>query len=296
MTSISRCGYIAIIGRPNVGKSTLLNSILGKKVTITTEKPQTTRTQILGIQTKGDDQFVYIDTPGLHEAGKLAMNRYMNRMATSVIGDADVIIFMIEAGRFTHEDEQALEKLKYTKSPVILVINKIDKLKDKALLLPFIQKVQNKFEFTDIVPLSARKSDNVDALEAVIAKFLPENPHFFPDDQITDKPMNFQIGELIREKLIQATEQELPYSTIVEIENMEDKTKFIEINAIIWVERDGQKPIVIGKDGERLKTIGTRARKDIEKLLDRKVFLRLWVKVKESWTDSERALKNFGYE
>jgi GTP-binding protein Era len=296
MTSVSRCGYIAIIGRPNVGKSTLLNCILGKKVSITTEKPQTTRTQIIGIQTKGDDQFVYIDTPGLHEAGKLAMNRYMNRMATSVIGDADVIIFMIEAGRFTHEDEQALDKLKYTKSPVILVINKIDKLKDKALLLPFMQKVQSKFDFTDIVPLSARKSDNVDALEAVIAKFLPKNPHFFPDEQVTDKPINFQIGELIREKLIQATEQELPYSTIVEIENMEDKTKFIEINAIIWVERDGQKPIVIGKDGERLKTIGTRARKDIEKLLDRKVFLRLWVKVKDSWTDSERALKNFGYE
>jgi GTPase len=296
MTPPSRCGYIAIIGRPNVGKSTLLNCILGKKVSITTEKPQTTRTQIIGIQTKGADQFVYIDTPGLHEAGKLAMNRYMNRMATSVIGDADVIIFMIEAGRFTHEDEQALEKLKHNTKPVILVINKIDKLKDKALLLPYIQKVQGKYTFADIVPLSARKTDNVDSLETVIAEFLPENPHFFPDDQVTDKPINFQIGELIREKLIQATEQELPYSTIVEIENLEDKTKFIEINAIIWVERDGQKPIVIGKDGERLKTIGTRARKDIEKLLDRKVFLRLWVKVKESWTDSERALKNFGYE
>jgi GTP-binding protein Era len=296
MTTPSRCGYIAIIGRPNVGKSTLLNSILGKKISITTDKPQTTRTQILGIKTLGADQFVYIDTPGLHEAGKLAMNRYMNRMATSVIGDADVLVFMIDAGRFTQEDEQALQKLKHTTAPVILVINKIDKLKDKAMVLPFIQKVQDKFAFADIVPLSARKTDNVDALENIIATFLPENPHFFPDDQQTDKPINFQIGELIREKVIQATEQELPYSTIVEIENFEDKTKFIEISAIIWVERDGQKPIVIGKDGERLKTIGTRARKDIEKLLDRKVFLRLWVKVKESWTDSERALKNFGYE
>ncbi|MES2218494.1 MAG: GTPase Era [Pseudomonadota bacterium] len=296
MTTPSRCGYIAIIGRPNVGKSTLLNCILRRKVSITTEKPQTTRTQILGIQTKGADQYVYIDTPGLHEAGKLAMNRYMNRMATSVIGDADVILFMIEAGRFGREDAQALEKLQHVTKPVILVINKIDKLKDKALLLPFIEKVSIKFPFADVVPLSAKNADNVDALETVIAKFLPENPHFFPDDQITDKPINFQIGELIREKLIQATEQELPYSTIVEIENMEDKTKFIEINAIIWVERDGQKPIVIGKDGERLKKIGTRARKDIETLLERKVFLRLWVKVKASWTDNERALKNFGYE
>jgi GTP-binding protein Era len=296
MKTPSRCGYVAIIGRPNVGKSTLMNCILGQKISITTEKPQTTRTQILGIKTVGADQFVYIDTPGLHEAGKLAMNRYMNRMANSVIGDADVILFIIEADNFGNDDEKVLQKIQNTSSPVILVINKVDKLKDKATLLPFIEKMQAKFAFTDIVPLSARKDDNVDTLQTIIATFLPENPHFFPDDQVTDKPINFQLAELIREKLIQATQQELPYSTLVEIENFEDKTKFIEISAIIWVEREGQKAIVIGKDGDLLKLIGTRARKDIEKLLDRKVFLRLWVKVKEGWSDSERALKNFGYE
>ena len=296
MKTPSRCGYVAIIGRPNVGKSTLMNCILGQKISITTEKPQTTRTQILGIKTLGADQFVYIDTPGLHEAGKLAMNRYMNRMANSVIGDADVILFIIEADNFGSDDEKALQKIQITTSPVILVINKVDKLKDKAALLPFIEKMQTKYTFTDIVPLSARKDDNVDTLQTIVATFLPENPHFFPDDQVTDKPINFQLAELIREKLIQATQQELPYSTLVEIENFEDKTKFIEVSAIIWVERDGQKAIVIGKDGDLLKLIGTRARKDIEKLLDRKVFLRLWVKVKEGWSDSERALKNFGYE
>jgi GTP-binding protein Era len=270
MKTPSRCGYVAIIGRPNVGKSTLMNCILGQKISI--------------------------DTPGLHEAGKLAMNRYMNRMANSVIGDADVILFIIEADNFGNDDEKVLQKIQNTSSPVILVINKVDKLKDKATLLPFIEKMQAKFAFTDIVPLSARKDDNVDTLQTIIATFLPENPHFFPDDQVTDKPINFQLAELIREKLIQATQQELPYSTLVEIENFEDKTKFIEISAIIWVEREGQKAIVIGKDGDLLKLIGTRARKDIEKLLDRKVFLRLWVKVKEGWSDSERALKNFGYE
>jgi GTPase len=296
MTNPSRCGYIAIIGRPNVGKSTLLNCILGKKISITTDKPQTTRTQILGIKTDGADQYVYIDTPGMHEAGKLAMNRYMNRMANAVIGDADVIVFMVEAGRFSGEDASALKKLVHAKVPVILAINKVDAIKDKNKLLPYIEKVKTKFAFADIIPLSARKTDNVDVLQKVIAAYLPENPHFFPDNQITDKTMNFQIAEMIREKLIDETEQELPYSTIVEIENYEEKAKVIEISAIIWVERDGQKPIVIGEGGLRLKKIGMRARKDIEKLVGRKVMLRLWVKVKDSWTDNARALKHFGYE
>ena len=296
MTISSRCGYIAIIGRPNVGKSTLLNCILGKKISITTDKPQTTRTQILGIKTVGEDQFIYIDTPGMHEAGKLAMNRYMNRMANAVIGDADVIVFMVEAGRFSGEDAAALKKLQHTKVPVILAINKVDAIKEKNKLLPYIEKIQSKYDFSNIVPLSARKSDNVDVLQKIIGDLLPENPHFFPDNQITDKTMNFQIAEMIREKLIDETEQELPYSTIVEVENYEEKSKLIEISAIIWVERDGQKAIVIGEGGLRLKKIGVRARKDIEKMVGRKIMLRLWVKVKDSWTDNARALKHFGYE
>jgi GTPase len=295
MTNVSRCGYIAIIGRPNVGKSTLLNAILGHKVSITTAKPQTTRTQILGMKTLGEDQFVYIDTPGLHEDEQRAMNRYMNRMASSVIMDADVIIFMMDATRFSHDDELVLEKLKRATAPVVLVINKIDRLKDKRLLLPLIEKVKAKLDFAAVVPLSAKKHENLDSLETTLKEFLPAGPHLFPDEQITDKPLRFQIAELIREKLIQATEQEVPYTTTVEIENYEEKDKFTEISAIIWVERDGQKAIVIGKNGALLKKIGTQARKDIETLLERKVFLRLWVKVKDSWTDDERALKSLGY-
>jgi GTP-binding protein Era len=296
MSKISRCGYIAIIGRPNVGKSTLLNCILGKKISITTPKPQTTRTQILGVKTTREYQAVYIDTPGIHETEDRAMNRYMNRMATAVMMDADVIVFMIEATRWDREDELVLERLKHTKSPVILVVNKVDALDDRAEVLPLIIKLKEKFNFADIVPLSARQDDNVAALQQLLTKFLPEGPHLFPDDQVTDKPVRFQIAELIREKVIQFTEQEVPYSTTVEIENMEVKEKLTEISAIIWVERDGQKPIVIGKNGERLKHIGTLARKDIQILLGGKVFLRLWVKVKDSWTNDERALRSLGFE
>jgi GTP-binding protein Era len=290
------CGYIAIVGRPNVGKSTLLNCILGKKISITSPKPQTTRHQILGIKTVDQVQAVFIDTPGIHKTEKNAMNRYMNRLASSVIADADVIVFMIEAMHWYEEDELVLEKLKQTEAPVILAINKVDLVKDKKTLLPFIEKMQEKFAFTHIIPFSANKTDNVVALEETIFAMLPEGPHLFPDDQITDKNERFQIAELIREKLIQATEQEVPYSTMVEIEDLKRTKKLIDISAIIWVEREGQKAIIIGTGGERLKKIGTQARKDIEKLLNKKVFLRLWVKLKDDWTDNERALKSLGYE
>ncbi|MDR3477065.1 MAG: GTPase Era [Gammaproteobacteria bacterium] len=296
MNDKTRCGYIAIVGRPNVGKSTLLNCILGQKISITSPKPQTTRSQILGIKSNEQDQAIYIDTPGMHEIEKFAMNRFMNKLATSVIADADVVVFMVEADHWNKEDELVLTHLKEAKAPVILAINKIDELKPKSLLLPLINKLQNKFDFADIIPLSASYADNVSALEAKIAEYLPEGPHLYPDEQVTDKNLRFQISELIREKLIHATEQEVPYSTTVEIENYEEKDKLVEISAIIWVERDGQKPIVIGKNGERLKLIGTKARKDIERLLNQKVFLRLWVKVKDKWTDDERALKSLGFE
>lgn len=291
-----KCGYVAIVGRPNVGKSTLLNCLLGKKISITTPKPQTTRTQILGVKTIAETQIVFIDTPGLHQAEKRAMNRYMNRLASAAIPDADVIVFVIEALRWQDDDELVLSKLTDVKAPVILVINKVDDIKDKSRLLPFIDRIKDKFHFLTIIPVSAKKSDNVNMLEKEIIKLLPENPHFFPSDQITDKSERFQIAELIREKLIQATEQEIPYSTTVEIESFEERDNIIDINAVIWVERDGQKPIVIGKGGERLKKIATQARKEIEKYLGRKIYLRVWVKVKSDWTDDERALKNLGYE
>lgn len=296
MNEASKCGYIAIIGRPNVGKSTLLNAILGKKISITSDKPQTTRSQILGIKTIGTAQAIFIDTPGLHNAEKNAMNRYMNRLASSVIADADLILFMIEANRWIEEDELVLEKLKHAKAPIILVINKVDKIKDKNELLPIIEKLNEKLTFAHIIPISATKMENVTQLENEIVTFLPEGPHLFPDDQITDKNLRFQIAEIIREKIIRGTGQEIPYSSTVEIESVLDEEKILRVSAIIWVEREGQKAIVIGKDGERLKSIGTHARKDIQALIEKKVFLRLWVKIKDSWTDDERALKSLGYE
>lgn len=291
-----KAGYVAIIGRPNVGKSTLLNAIIGTKISIISSKPQTTRHQILGIKTTQNAQAVYIDTPGLHHSEKRAMNRYMNRLASAVMTDADVIVFMAEAGRWTDEDELVYKKIADNPSRVILVLNKIDKLKDKKLLLPLIEKYSQQYHFEHIIPVSVTRDENIHKLEKTIMQLLPEGTAFYPPEQITDKNEKFQIAEIIREKLIRLTGQELPYATTVVIESMTDKEKFLEISAVIWVEREGQKPIVIGKDGERLKKIGTLARKDIVKLLGKKIFLRLWVKVKSDWTDDERALGSLGYE
>ncbi|TAK73035.1 MAG: GTPase Era [Gammaproteobacteria bacterium] len=295
--SITSSGYVAIVGRPNVGKSTLLNALLGEKVSITSPKPQTTRWQILGIKTRGEAQLIYIDTPGLHREEKRAMNRYLNRIASATILEADVIVFMIDATRWGGEDEMVLKKLQQTDKPIILAINKIDLLVDKAALLPLIDKLKNKLPFAHVIPISALKEDNIEHLEAEIAQLLPEGPAFFPEDQLTDKSVRFQVAEIIREKLIQATEEELPYTTTVEIEQFTEGEKLTEIGAVIWVERQGQKIIIIGKKGARLKKIGTQARREIEKLLDnKKVFLRLWVKVKADWTDDERAMRSLGYE
>ncbi|MCD6038758.1 MAG: era [Gammaproteobacteria bacterium] len=296
MKPIEKCGYVAIIGRPNVGKSTLLNDIIGEKISIISPKPQTTRCQILGIKTVKNVQAIYIDTPGLHSAEARAMNRYMNRLANSVIVDADVIIFMVEALRWYEEDEGVLEKLEKTTAPVILAINKMDLLKDKNLLLPFIDRLKDKFLFTQIVPLSVKKRKNIEALEKIINQLLPEKPHFFLEQQITDKDEHFQIAELIREKVIQMTAQEVPYCTTVIIDSLKWKNNLLNINAVIWVEREGQKPIIIGKNGEKLKKIGTLARKDIEKLFGTKVFLRLWVKVKSNWTNNDKLLQGLGFE
>ena len=294
--TITKSGYVAIIGRPNVGKSTLLNCLLGEKISITSPKPQTTRWQILGIKTLDNTQIIYMDTPGLHREEKRAMNRYMNRVASSVIIDADVIVFMIDATSWRGEDELVLKKLKEAHKPVILAINKIDLVSDKAELLPVINKLKDKFNFAHIVPISAMDAENTHTLEEEITKLLPEGPQLFPEDQLTDKSVRFQVAEIIREKLIQATEEELPYTTTVEIEQFVPGEKLTEIGAVIWVERHGQKVIIIGKKGARLKKIGIQARREIEKLLDNKVFLRLWVKVKEHWTDDDKALRGLGYE
>jgi len=287
----THCGFVALVGRPNVGKSTLLNALLAQKISIISHKPQTTRDQILGIKTTDSLQVIYVDTPGIHMGEDKALNLYMNKLANTSMSDVDVIIFMVDATRFNAEDAQVLNLLAREKKPVILAINKIDMLADTNLVLPLIQKLSLKRDFVDIVPISAKKIDNIAALEEVIAAHMPAGPFLYPKDQTTDKSEKFQISELIREKVIFQTEQEIPYSTYVEIEEIKTSEKLVEINTIIWVERDGQKSILIGKNGERVKKIGTQARLEIEKLLGRKVFLRLWVKVKDNWTDNEKAFK-----
>lgn len=289
------CGYIAIIGRPNVGKSTLLNHILGQKISITSRKPQTTRNRILGIKTKGSSQMVFVDTPGLHQNAKKALNKYMNRAATSVIHDVDIIIFVVEALQWQADDEWIFKKIKNLDLPLIIAINKVDKLPDKDLLLPFIQQIAAKFPEATVLPLSALKNDNIDRLEDVISTMLPKNPHFFPDDQVTDITERFMASEMIREKLMKSLGQELPYAITVQIEQFEEKEKIINISAVIWVEKINQKSIVIGADGKVLKKVGTAARKDLEDYFAKKIFLRLWVKVKESWSDNDRALRSLGY-
>ena len=291
-----KCGYIAIIGRPNVGKSTLLNHILGLKLSITSRKPQTTRHQILGIKTNENGQFIYVDTPGIHSGGKKAINRYMNKAASSVIHDVDVVLFLVQALKWTDEDQMVLDKLEHVKSPVVMVVNKIDKVEDKDQMLPYLQSLNDKYSFVNIVPVSAKKGRNVQALEDAILELLPVNPPFFQDDEFTDRSLRFLVSEIIREKLVRELGNELPYQTTVEIEKYEEKEKITVIHAMILVETKGQKNIIIGNKGMRLKSIGTKARKDMEKLIDQKVFLQLWVKVKAGWSDSEAALRSLGYD
>lgn len=295
--STFKSGYVAIIGRPNVGKSTLINRVLGQKLCITSRRPQTTRHRILGIKTSDDSQLVYVDTPGLHIDDKRAMNRYMNRAAASSIDDVDVILFLVDGMNWTEEDERVLERLKQNaKAPVILVINKVDKLADKEVLLPQIEKLATYFDFANVLPISARKGMNVDQLEQEIKKLIPEGELIFPEDQLTDRSSRFLAAELIREQLFRHLGQELPYSITVEIEQFDDEEKLYRIGAVIYVERDGQKSIVIGKKGELLKSVGKDARLEMQSLFGRKVFLRLWVKVREGWGDNERMLKNLGYK
>lgn len=299
--TITHAGFAAIIGRPNVGKSTLINHLLGKKISIISAKPQTTRWQILGIKTKASAQIIYIDTPGLHQMEKKAVNRYMNRVASAVIYDADVVVMMVDATGLQSDDGWVFQKLEGIKNPVILAINKVDLLKNKEELLPLIAQLKDRYPFAEIIPISAKTGIHVDKLEDTISKFLPESPALYPEEQVTDRSIRFQLAEIIREKIIQTTEQELPYTTAIEIEQLATeiqgrKKPLTKISAIIWVERPGQKAIIIGKNGQHLKEIGTAARLEMELLLNNKVFLQLWVKVKAHWTDDDRALRSLGYE
>lgn len=295
-TTKTHAGYIAILGRPNVGKSTLLNRVLGKKISITSRKPQTTRHKILGIKTSGDYQAIYVDTPGLHSKNERLLNRYMNHAALSMLSDVDVVVFMIAGTVWHAEDEMVLQFLHKAKCPIILVINKVDLVAQKEQLLECIKNISKKFQFIAVIPLSAQAGDNVQLLEETVRKLLPKNPFFFPSEQLTDRDSNFLIAEIIREKLMRFLGQELPYALSVMVDQMEVKKNIMHINATAYVERAGQKKIIIGKGGEVLKKVGILARKDIEELFAQRVFLRLWVKVKGGWADDKISLAQFGYD
>lgn len=292
----SRCGFVAVVGRPNVGKSTLINHILKQKISITSRKPQTTRHRILGINTQGFVQTIYVDTPGIHRVAKSALNKYMNRTAVQSIADVDVIVLMIDSFRWHNDDELVLEKIKNAECPVILVLNKVDKIKDKGDLLPFIEEMNEKFKFADIVPISAKNGTNVSELEKLITGYLPEGEHLFPDDQITDRSDRFLAAEIVREKIMRYVGEEVPYALTTEIEQFKQEGKLLRIAVIVYVEKPGQKLIIIGAKGERLKEIATQARVEMEKLFDTKVFLQVWIKVKNNWSDDAKTLHSLGYE
>ncbi|AUN94380.1 GTPase Era [Pseudazoarcus pumilus] len=290
-----RTGFVAIVGRPNVGKSTLLNRLIGQKISIVSRKAQTTRHRVTGIRSDEDAQFVFVDTPGFQTRHRNALNRTMNRSVTQALADVDVVFFVIEAGRFTEDDRKVLELLPED-AKVVLVINKIDRLKDKARLLPFIDEVRSLREFTEIVPLSAERGANVDALVRATVALLPEGPPVFEEDDITDRSERFLASEFLREKLFRLLGDELPYGIAVEIEKFETEGNLRRIFAAVIVDRASHKAMVIGKNGEQLKRISSEARVELEKLFDARVYLEVWVKVKSGWADDERALKSLGYE
>ena len=292
----TRCGYVAIVGRPNVGKSTLLNYLLGQKISITSRKPQTTRHQVMGIFTEDNDQVIFVDTPGMHKEQGKALNRYMNRAASSALTDVDLVLFLVDRTRWTEEDDLVLQVLTDVRAPVALVINKTDMVEDKKLLLPWAETLMERRDFDALFPISALRSHNLDQLQAYIRSKMPEAPHFFPEDQVTDRSSRFLAAELIREKIVRQLGDELPYSTAVEIESFKQEGKILHIHGLIYVERDGQKRIIIGDKGARMRSIGTEARKDMEQAFDTKVMLKLWVKVKSGWSDDDRALRSLGFE
>jgi GTP-binding protein Era len=296
-TTDPKCGLVALVGRPNVGKSTLLNFLLEQKLSITSRKPQTTRQQVLGVKTVDADQMIFVDTPGLHRDEPKAINKAMNRSATSAMADVDLVLFLIDRGKWTEEDAWVLEKLRTVKAPVALIVNKMDLMDDPKALLPEMESLHALHDFAGVFPISALRQKNLDVLETFVRRNLPEGHHLFPEGQITNRTERFLAAELIREKIIRQLGDELPHTTAVEIEGFQpDERGMQHISAIIFVEREGQKRIVIGTGGSRLRSIGTEARRDMEKAFDSKVMLKLWVKVKSGWSDDVRALQSLGLE
>jgi len=291
-----RSGFAAVIGRPNVGKSTLMNQLLGQKISIVSQRPQTTRHRILGIHNEPGVQIVYVDTPGLHTREPRAINRYLNQAARNSLADVDCVLFVVESNRWTEEDEAVLRLLEGVSAPVLLVVNKVDRVADKAALLPHLDALSRKRAFDEVVPLSARSGENVDTLARLVARRMPEGPQMFPDEQVTDRGERFLAAELVREQLMRTLGKEVPYATTVEVEAFEEEGNLRRISAIIWVERKGQKAITIGEGGALLKQIGRNARLEMERLFHARVYLKLWVKVREGWSDDERALRSLGYD
>ncbi len=295
MNEDTRCGYVALLGRPNVGKSTLLNHVLRQKIAITSRKPQTTRYNVLGVDTEGVYQAIYMDTPGIHQHTDKALNRYMVANATGALKDVDIRVMLVESGKWRDEDEHVLNLLKDRRGVNLAVLSKVDLLENKNALLPQIEQLAAHDVFTDIVPLSALRNDGVEAFRQCIFSHLPVGPHLFAEDEITDQSERRLVEEIVREKLMRQLGDEIPHSVAVVVERFVDEDGLTEIHADIYVERDGQKRIVIGKQGARLKLIGSAAREDIEKLLDRKVMLHLFVKVRKGWTNSDRLMNRLGY-
>ncbi|TNF05632.1 MAG: GTPase Era [Gammaproteobacteria bacterium] len=292
----SRCGYVAIVGRPNVGKSTLLNHLLGQKISITSRKPQTTRQNTLGIKTEGDIQLIFVDTPGLHSNQDKAINRFMNRSAESAIRDVDVVVFVVDRTIWTEADEKVAEEIARSNAPVIIALNKSDRLDKKSDLIPQLQNLSSRFPEAILIPVSALHGQNLQELEEAIVAQIPQGIHYYPEDQITDRTQRYLVSEIVREKITRQLGAELPYEVAVEVEEFKYQGKICHISALILVEREGQKKIIIGEKGARLKKIGQQARMDMERLIDNKVMLNLWVKVKRGWSDDDRALRSLGYD
>lgn len=291
-----RCGTVAIVGRPNVGKSTLMNGLIGQKISITSPKPQTTRHRIHGILTLDDAQLVFVDTPGIHLNGGKALNRVMNRTASSALDGVDVIMMLVEAGRFTDEDARVAQLIQHARAPVLLVINKVDKIQPREKLLPYLAMLGEKVRFTESLPISAYDKKHIPLVIKTLSKYLPEGEPMFDEDMVTDASSRFLAAEMVREKLMRKLDKELPYGLTVEIEKYEVTPERVLIDALILVEREGQKRIVIGDGGSMLKAVGSEARQDLMRMLDMRVHLQLWVKVKDNWSDDERALASLGYQ
>ena len=292
----THCGYIALVGRPNVGKSTLLNRILQQKLSITSRRPQTTRHSIIGIRTEDDYQFIYVDTPGIHQGSKKTMNRMMNKTAISVLRDVDVVAFLVDGTHWEAEDEYILGLIKNVDVPCVLLVNKVDKIADKTQLLPWLEAMSQRHSFLAMIPISAKTGVQVDTLQDKLKTLLPEGRHLFAEDQFTDRSTRFLCAELLREKIFRLCGQELPYSTTVDIEAYKDEGELIRIHALIVVERENHKRMIIGDKGSKLKEMASTARVDMEKLLGKKVFLQCYCKVKSGWSDDERLLKQLGYD